>query len=463
MKKRFSIFKRVLCTCLMLCTCLTALPLSAAAADDAPNGTELVNHYNRRSPNAKIAVNPGDVVYVGPSICWSSTTFLKAHNGSSTINIAPGTAGVQKVDTFGYYDIYAYTVPEGVTSVSGCDDKRLYPYVYMITINQKLTKKNFNEYWEKENPQFLNACGQAFEPKTDLSLYGRSALFLGDSITHASRDDSTRYHSWAGRIGDLNNMDYVNAAVDGASISAVKALDKQFITQLNANKNRQFDYVIIWGGINDAWVGANLGTIGTQTNPDYINKTTFAGSLEYLFATMKEYFPDANYGYIINFPIVGNTEGNLQQWGEYAAIAIAACEKWGVSYLDLYHDTDFCTNSLQLGTTTCVIADGVHPNAKGYDVLYPKIEAWMDSLDPLPPAPPEPPLNPDNNDNNTTGNGTTNNEATDDPIQAPADTATTPTEEKGCGASISGMTAAFLTLFLAGAALLLFRKRRILE
>ncbi len=455
--KKVSLWLRALCFGIILCMCAATFPLTALAADsDAPNGTELVNQFNRRAPAKKIAVNPGDVVYFGPAICWGSYVHMKAWDStesSATLvsDITPSTAGVAKVDTFGYYDIYSYTVPAGVAAVS-VNDTRLYPNVYMVTINQKLTKKNFNEYWENERPALLNNHGQYLEPKTNLSLYQRSALFLGDSITHASRDDGTRYHSWAGRIGDVNDMDWVNAAVDGASITTLKAVEKQFVTQMNDHLDREFDYVMIWGGINDAWINASIGTISTSNDPTTFNRTTFVGALEHLFYTVKTNYPDANYGYIITFPIVGLTEGNLANWGSYVEEAIKVCQKWEIPYLDLYHDTDFC-NELKIGTSDkSYIADCVHPTGKGYDLLYPKIEAWMDSLDPLPPAPPVTPNEP------TAPSEPSEPETTAAPVET---TTVAPTEETGCGASLSTMTAAFLTLCLSGAALLLFRKKRI--
>ena len=451
MKKRHSFWLRTLCAGLALCTGLSAFSLGVLAADlsDAPSGTELVNKYSRFNAKAKIAVSAGDVVYFGPAICWGSYVHMKAWSAtdaSATLvsEITPSTDGVEKVDSFGYYDIYSYTVPDGVAAVS-VNDTRIYPLVYMVTINQKLTKKNFNEYWEAKNARLLNSHGEKFEAKTSV-LTGKSALFLGDSLTHASRDESTYYHSWAGRIGEVNGMDWVNAGVDGASITSLKAVDKQFITQLNDNRNRTFDYVMIWGGINDAWIEAPIGTVSESMDPASFDTETFAGALENLFYHVKTSNPNAICGYIIMYPIVGLTEGRLEDWPLYAAEAIKVCQKWNVPYLDLCNDIAFCRDVLK-SDTTLYLPDHVHLDGQGYDLIYPKIEAWMIDITPVAPTPETTPA----------PETTAAPETTTTP-----ETTTAPEVKKGCGASLSTVTATFMTLCLGGAALLL-RKRKIFE
>jgi len=451
MKKRHSFWLRALCAGLALCTGLSAFSLGTLAADssDAPNGTELVNKYKRSNPTAKIAVNAGDVVYFGPAICWGTYVHMKAWSAadaSATLvsDITPSTDGVEKVDSFGYYDIYSYTVPDGVAAVS-VNDTRLYPSVYMVTINQKLTKKNFNEYWENQNSRVLSSHGQKFETKTSV-LTGKSALFLGDSLTDASRDESTYYHSWAGRIGDVNGMDWVNAGVDGASITSLKSVDKQFVTQLNKNSDRTFDYVMIWGGINDAWISAPIGSVSESTDPASFDTETFAGALEDLFYRVKTSNPNAICGYIIMYPIIGLNEGRLSDWPLYAAEAIKVCEKWNVPYLDLCNDTAFCNDELMI-STTLYLPDHVHLDGQGYDLIYPKIEAWMIDITPKPATPETPPSSEGSSPTDTT--------------TVPETTVATEAK-KGCGASLSTMTATLTTLCLGGAALLL-RKRKKLE
>lgn len=443
MKKR-SFFRRALCLALTLCIGLATLTVVVSAEEtDTPSGSELVNKYNRSSPAAKIAVNAGDVVYFGPAICWGSSVHMKAWSATGSTatlvtNITPSTEGVAIVDTFGYYNIYSYTVPEGVAAVC-VNDTRIYPLIYTVTVNQKLTKKNFNEYWEAKNARVLTSHGKSFAPKTTSVLNGKSVIFMGDSITHASRDESTYYHGWAGRIGEINGMDWVNAGQDGASVSTAYP-DNRVISQMDSYLDREFDYVIMHGGVNDAWQSAPIGAISDSQNPEDFDVDTFAGALEELFYTAKKNYPNATHGYIINFEIRDLNEGKLAEFEGYANEAIKICDKWGVQYLDLYHDTDFCENVLKVNTAD-YLPDHVHPNGQGYDLLYPKLEAWMISITPEEPE-------------TTVAPETT----APDTSAAPETTA----EASGCGSVLSPMATALTTLCLGGAALLL-RKRKIFE
>ena len=454
MKHRTSLFLRALCFAMTLCIVLGALSLTALAADGDLAGTELVNRYNRQRPNDQIAVQPGDVVYVGPTLGPGNPPFLKAHRSSGDTNIAPNSSGVQKIDSFGYYDIYAYTVPQGVTAVTGVvsarNGKTPYAATYMVTVNQKLTKKNFNEYWEATDKASLDLLGKKQEVRTDLSLYQRSALFIGDSITHASLDDSTYHHSWAGRIGEVNDMRWVNAGVDGASVSWRKPTGSRMITQLRLHERNNYDYIIMWGGINDAYGDYTIGNVSTSKDPTTFDSTnTFVGALENFFYEATTKFEGANLGYIITYPVTystGSTSGfHISDWGNYVEQAIAVCNKWEVPYLDLYHDTDYCNNVLKINTTE-FLPDNLHPNGQAYDLLYLKIQAWMDTLDPLPPAPPA-----DSESNQ-------NQDAT--PVDTtPTETTTAPVSKaNGCGASVSAATAVLTTTVLGGAAVCMTKK-----
>ena len=434
MKKPHSFLLRALCLCLILAILASELSLSAIAAnEEAPAGTTLVNQY--KGASTAIPVNAGDVVYFGPAIPWSVThltTFDSAGAPVAEVTLDATT----RVDSFGYYNIYSYVVPEGVTSVKAIY-ARNHESVYMVTVNQTLTAKNFIEYWENFSSRKLKSYGVKFEQKDDSPLQGKSALFMGDSITQAGPGDLSLYHcGWAGRIAASAGMECINAGVSGASVST-RFPDNRVITQMDNYKNRSFDFVIMHGGVNDAWFEAPLGQMSEGTELSDFNITTFAGGLEELFYTAKKNYPEAPLGYIVNYPTTWS-EGKLSELDKYMDEAIKICEKWGVSYLDLYHDTNL-HKELKIDKLV-YLPDRVHPNGLGFDILAPKIETWMEMLATTEPVP----------------------EAAPAPETTAAETTAAPVE-KGCGSSLSTFSVIAMTITLSGAALLLYRKRRIFE
>ena len=205
---------------------------------------------------------------------------------------------------------------------------------------------------------------------TKAVLSGKSALFVGDSITYGAKDTAKiyEYGGWAGRIGYFCNMNVLNNGVSGACVTTARVEShstKHYIyNNLVAAKNQKFDYVIMHGLFNDASIPVELGTAQGKANfdPQKADASKFADALELLFYTAKTQHPEATLGYIINF----KTERTVDQ-GPYADLALQICEDWGIKYLNLYHDDTF---SVQF-------ADGLHPTSLGYDSMYTKIADWM--------------------------------------------------------------------------------------
>ncbi|MBP5230242.1 MAG: hypothetical protein ILO68_00785, partial [Clostridia bacterium] len=93
-------------------------------------------------------------------------------------------------------------------------------------------------------------------------------------------------------------------------------------------------------------------------------------------AFAKEHFPDAWIAYNITFRLPLATQGRMSDMSEYVALIQAACDKWGVPYLDMYHD-DELNDLLEVGTSTRYLSDHIHPNSPAYDLLYPVVEDWL--------------------------------------------------------------------------------------
>lgn len=209
-------------------------------------------------------------------------------------------------------------------------------------------------------------------------LNGKKALFVGDSISAGACDDPNHL-GWAGRIAKNYSMTCDNNSVSGASLSTTRGTNR-VINQLNKAKvtGTDYDYVVLHGGVNDAWDSVNVGKMSDSFDMSSFDTSTYAGGLEELFYYATNFYPNAKIGYIINFRITA-TYGRLSDMSEYFTMAKKICEKWNVPYLDFYFDDNFNNNILKTSTKTYLV-DLIHPNASGYDVITPYVSDWMARL-----------------------------------------------------------------------------------
>lgn len=402
-------------TAVMLLSALSVIPLSVGAASpsfvnlfDSSSATQ--GFYRKNTSTGKadhvsstshytsdiISVTAGDVITFGPAKMNQDFHMMGFDNDGKVVeNQIPLNSATKLsiVDTFNTYNgnpyaIYSYKVPAGVTRVHVTNYKDVNA-IFTVTKNQSFDCEDFVAYWNASTSR-----AQTFAPfsniipataggknETGSPLWGRSALFVGDSITYGAFDGAAN-KSWAGRIGVKHQMQYVNAGVSGTSISNVRAgTHGRILTQLENHKDEDFQYVIMHGGVNDAWDKISVGQVTEGFEYNKFRGATFAGGLEQTFYLAKENFPDATLGFIMNFALPKCHYGNISNMGPYMAVAKEVCEKWGVHYLDLYNDTEFCYNVLKVDTLT-YFGDTYycHPNAAGHDLIAPKVEAWMESL-----------------------------------------------------------------------------------
>ncbi len=215
----------------------------------------------------------------------------------------------------------------------------------------------------------------------DHSLFGKKALFVGDSIALALRDipDEQGLQGWAKYAAKEFHMDCTNAAIGGAALNSRTRLRRfgnqgVIANQIKKHEGEAFDCVLIHGGLNDAWDGVPLGKITDSFDPADFDPTTYAGGLETAFYQTVKYFgKGVLIGYIINFnsPNHSATSGaeEYYEWGK------KVCAKWGIEYLDLFHrpfDTAIYTQ------------DTLHPNAEGYGVLGRYVCDFLPEIHPIP-------------------------------------------------------------------------------
>lgn len=210
-------------------------------------------------------------------------------------------------------------------------------------------------------------------------LWEKSVLFSGDSISYGHLDDVGGY-SWGGRIGELHSMDWVNASVSAATVGTGNGRNRM-IYQLAKHIDKGFDYVIMQGGVNDCWA-TPIGAMSNSFNLRSFDNDTFAGALEELFFYAYQHYGNAKFGYIINFRFSDDVGVDyLNKMESLVEMAKNICDKWGIPYLDLFHNEEL-SGKLKLNTDerATLIPDNIHPNAAGYEIITPYINNWMSTV-----------------------------------------------------------------------------------
>ena len=328
-----------------------------------------------------IPVEAGDEVYFGSAVTtqgWHAIAYDENENGLFNITIHNGLVLLDRL----YEDsaIMKYVVPDDVAYIRMVCDNR-YQDRYLVTVNAPFDADDFYDFFDLEAP----SAGPEIEADGSSPLYGKKVLFCGDSISYGHHDIPAGY-SWAGRIQKYYGTESDNRSRSGWCLSTVRGAGGQIVNQLKEVKNRDYDMIVVQGGVNDAW-GTTDGTnkiapVGEMTDSFDVkdfDTTTYAGGLEEFFYYAREYYPDATLCYIISFYMPNAGVGHVGDMEEYYAMGMEICDKWDVPYLDLYHDEYVTNELLEVGTAKC-LRDPVHPNSVGYDRLSPYIGDWLETL-----------------------------------------------------------------------------------
>ncbi len=334
------------------------------------------------------------------------------NNATEGINWIDDRFLIEYEDLGNGYMTYAYRI--GRTDVSYvriiatrgmCDDE-----IELVTVNQPFSRNQYCEMFSIGTPL-----------DSESSLNGKSALFLGDSITEG-RNDQTSYardtRGWAGRLARNTGMTVTNAGISSATISYVagssttnengnwpwiyhefygntftsestditlppKGLSKYTIAATNT---AHYDLIVMHGGVNDARKARTVGTV-TRTsiyNTDQFDKSTFAGGLQYLFANVATGYAEADLFYIANFHLdnyaynsvyIDAKDGLMSQYFE---VATEICELYGVHLIDLYNNAELDAKLQPYNTT--ILEDKLHPSTEGYDLITPYIQAELEAV-----------------------------------------------------------------------------------
>jgi len=321
-----------------------------------------------------IPVNTGDKIYVA-ALHVPQPTLGVTYNSERTAvsNLSAGNFQVEFLvsDNVG---MLCYTVPAGVSYVRFICRVYLVDYFY-ITKNSTISLEQYIEKFEIQIP----------EVDTDSTLYGKKALFVGDSITFGAGESGTFWFSWAGRLGALTGMTVVNNGDSGARVSNTGT--SGYISSGLTSNRQDYDLVVMHGGVNDARYNISVGVI-TAAGTVTFDSQTFGGGLESMFKIATTVYPNADLFYISNFHLDGHSTGSAKDMSKYFDLAEQICEKWNVTYINLYDNTDL-NNALKT-TTTTYLPDTLHPNAAGYEIITPYIRAELEAFYTVVPVTTEP-------------------------------------------------------------------------
>ena len=318
-----------------------------------------------------VTVKAGDTVTFGP-VASAQVVLGYAFDaaGKPLERISAHNATEKGSFTYGY-KIYSYSVPAGAAGVKVNVHKNV-KADFAIARNNAFDLKGYQTLTGK-NSEFI-----------DDVLADKTALFVGDSICYGSQDTAGGIRGWAQRIAAETGLIATNNGKSGASVSDAREVTNRggtVLTKLMEKKAQDYDYVVLHGGVNDAWDSIAVGQMEAEYDPAYFDTSTYAGGLETLFYNAIVTYGDrAAIGYLINFKAPNCTKGRIADMTEYNEVAKKICAKWGVTYFDMYNDPDV-TRELAFTTNTHT-NDFIHPLPSGYDVLSPYIAEYMRGMTP---------------------------------------------------------------------------------
>ena len=219
-------------------------------------------------------------------------------------------------------------------------------------------------------------------------LFGKTLMTIGDSITFgysADTDEETGYKKNYGYIvAKRNHMNYINRGWSGSTIQDCQGYgsNKPFIRKNTIYANfgddgkgltkNEPDIITVWFGWNDYAKWNEYKDSGDENAPKLGNidddiDTSYYGAWNKAMNELITRYPNVKIGVIVPY-------GMDAEWRQAVRnIAI----KWGVPYLDMVgnqapiiYDTENGLSTEQANIRRQkYLADGTHPNQKGYDYI----------------------------------------------------------------------------------------------
>jgi lysophospholipase L1-like esterase len=224
---------------------------------------------------------------------------------------------------------------------------------------------------------------------------GKTWMCIGDSITEHNFRALFNYHDYASKELGIN---IINCGISGSGYiihdsGEESATIPPFYKRIEgyANTGYKPDLITIFGGINDLMFTDT--PVGENTD---MTVDTLLGGVNLAIAKIKQYFPNVPFAIISPLPAYACQDNGTcyadyspssKTNKEYLFIAALAdyCDYHGIPFLNLYNQTGFRPWDENFRTeytkySPSASPDGLHPNAKGHALIYPKIREFIKTL-----------------------------------------------------------------------------------
>jgi lysophospholipase L1-like esterase len=294
----------------------------------------------------------------------------------------PNTSYVTKVTSsfVTFFDAVLTRISSGTTSSGGVFTTPANAAYTRVTVGNSLVDYTTNMVVKGTvYPSEYIAYGVATvsESAVTMSKYtiakdtiGKKWGLLGDSITAGLNTTKIYYQYVAEEIGVTPTAD----GISGTCISAGGEAASNAMCTRYTNMSNDFDFVSVYGGINDYDDNVPL---GAETSTD---TATFYGGLNVLIEGLLAKYLGKPILFIAPHQITSRTGANTV--GLYLTDYVDAiknrCEYYSINFLDLHRSGGLYPTLAAF--KTAYIPDGCHPNAAGHKILSVPIKHAVLSL-----------------------------------------------------------------------------------
>ena len=222
---------------------------------------------------------------------------------------------------------------------------------------------------DKKEPVISNPIANVNDMAAGI-LTGKTLYVAGDSIAYGTGGEGGFGKAVAQKYG----MTFINEAADGATLApniadnvngGTRACICTIVTSSDALEKA--DYILLEGGINDAWNKAAVGTLTDGFDAAY-DETTMTGALEKMLEYLVENHSEKRVAYV--FPHGGLFADRDNWYKTYKPAILAVLQKWDVPYIDIEESAPPMGPHGISELSDKYTSDGIHPNAAGYEHFY---------------------------------------------------------------------------------------------
>lgn len=196
------------------------------------------------------------------------------------------------------------------------------------------------------------------EQEQELPLEGKTLYAFGDSIVYGHKYHKASFPNFVAR---MEGMDFTNEQKFGVNGATILKSNNQILSQIQAAPQKAPDYILLEGGINDAY--------------ETLDETEFSTAFEATLTAIMEKWPTARILYVAVHKT--NTREAVYQERVYA-LALDVCGRYGVKVADLYGQAGYdCLNNTEnvIKYAFDEVGENGLPLSKGVSATHPNLDA----------------------------------------------------------------------------------------